>query len=266
MKGPRAWRKAYGERVARNATRICYSHVPKCAGVAVSRSIAGQAFSWRERKFVPNFSIDLRASSRAAAATSRSMMELREDLLAYALAQERYKFVSAHVGARPCLVEAFRDRWHFVTLLRNPVDRWISEFVYNTHKSSSWARNPLSIEDYLGTPAARTTATSFLRYFSNMPEEFEGEPEPYEDEAVANLSTFTVVGFLEEMDAFIGDFQKVFGTRLKIPRRNESPRSDLKERIRSEPGLMDGINNLCAVDTRIYRRVSEIRSADVGAA
>jgi len=235
--------------------RICYPHVPKCAGMAVARSIEAQAFTRLERRLFPTFSLDIRASLRAAEATSGAMMEIREEVLAYALAQGRNRFATGHVTSRPRLVDEFSDQWHFVTVLRDPVERWISEFVYNTGKSSEWARNERPIDEYLGSRRARVTATSFLRYFSHIPAEFAGDPSEYIQEATANLSRFAVVGFLEDMEGFTRAFRERFGRTLTIPRRNTSPDRAMKERIRENPENMDRIRELCAADSEVYQRV-----------
>jgi hypothetical protein len=251
---PSSVKQTVRRKAERTLHRICYPHVPKCAGMSVARGISRQAFSMLERRLFPTFSVDPRASLRAAEATSGRMMEVREEILAYGLASGRFRFVTGHVPCRPGLVEAFQGEWHFVTVLRDPVERWVSEYVYNTEKGSDWARNHLSIEDYLGSPEARVTATSFLRYFSDIPEDLPEDPGAFVDQAVENLSRFAVVGCVEDMDGFNRAFRNRFGAILSIPRRNVTPDRSMKDRIRGDAASMDRIRQLCAGDSEIYRR------------
>ena len=256
MPGLSLLKRSLRTRIERGMPRVCYSHVPKCGGMSIGSSIAAQHFRWHERRALPSFSVDLRASAKAARATGRSMMSVREEVLAYALAQNRYRFVTGHVMCRPRLVDEFQDTWHFVTVLRDPVERWVSEYVYNTRKESSWARNDLPVEAYLETPKARVTATSYLRYFSSIPEDFQGDPDPYVDEAVENLSRFAVVGVLEDLDEFVRRYESRFSRPLAIPRINRSPADELKKRLSSDERVMAQVRRMCEPDSLVYARVA----------
>src|SRR4030042_2161170 len=117
--------KAFRKKITAGVCKICYCHVPKCAGISVSSAIARKFLKLHERILIPNFGVDLEATGRASKITSRPMGNLREELLAYALSLSKYKFASGHIPCRPKLVEEFHKTWNFVTILRNPVDRWI---------------------------------------------------------------------------------------------------------------------------------------------
>ena len=261
---PSSVKQTVRRRAEHTLHRVCYPHVPKCAGMSVARGISRQAFSMLERRLFPTFSVDPRASFRAAEATSGRMMEVREEILAYALALGQCRFVTGHVPCRPGLVEEFRGEWHFVTVLRDPVERWISEYVYNTEKNSDWARNDLFLEDYLGSHRARVTTTSFLRYFSNIPDDLPDDPGAFVEQAVENLSRFAVVGCVEDMNGFKRAFRDRFGVTLSIPRRNVTPDRSMKDRIRENGAVMERIRELCAGDSEIYRRALADTGGNVG--
>lgn len=241
----------------RTVPRIFYCHVPKCAGASISRTIRKQVFAGRKRS---TFGIDLRASQEAARLFSMEMMEAREVVLAYHLSIARNRFGSGHVYCRPHLVDRFMNEWHFVTLLRNPVDRWISEYVYNTYKDVDWAKNTLEFDAYLASETAQSTATSFLRYFSSIPSGHAGSVEAFVDEAVANLERFSVIGVVENLDQWRDSFETRFGRDLSIPRVNTSPDLGAADEIRSNDSLMKTIRELCEPDLRIYRRILESAS------
>lgn len=249
--------KGFRKTVLEGVCKICYSHVPKCAGVSVRRAIRKQCFKLHERLLIDSFGVNLEASGRVSKITCRPMRDIREELLAYALSLPKYKFASGHIACRPRLVEEFHKTWNFVTVLRNPVDRWISEYIYNTYKTSSWAKNTLPIEEYVESEKGRASGMSYLLYFSNIPEEFVGNMQPYINEALDNLSRFPVVGIYEDMENFVGQFELAFGKRLRIQQINVSPKSELKQRITEDKVLMDKIEELCEADRHVYQRIVE---------
>lgn len=246
--------RVFRNKVREGSCKICYCHVPKCAGMSVRSAIAKQSFRLHERLLIPNFSIVLEATGRVSQITSRPMRDVREEILAYGLSMSRYKFVSGR-PCRPRLVEEFHKSWDFVTVLRNPVDRWISEYIYNTYKAHSWAKNTLPIKEYIRSEKGRSTGMSYLLHFSNMSEKFTGNVEPYIKEALDNLSRFAVVGIAEDMDNFVRQFEACFGRRLRIPRKNSSPRGELKQQIKKDKVLMARIEELCEADRELYERI-----------
>ena len=256
--------KKYREKIWKDVHKICFCHVPKCAGTAVNKALSIQSFKLHERLLLPNFGINLVASERASRLSFRSMMELREDILAYALSMPKYKYVSAHVACRPSIVKEFCDTWHFVTVLRNPVDRWISEYIYNTYGPQSWARNTLPIEEYVDSETGKDRGMKYLLYFSNIPTGFEGNIQPYINEAVDNLAQFSVVGISEDMTTFSKTFEDRFGRKIKVSQINSSPRSAMKQNIKDDKVLMDKIEKLCEADQIIYRRIAERISCFIG--
>ncbi len=187
--------------------KICFCHVPKCAGTALVAALRDY-YSPLDRLLFPNFYMDLEASGAAAAATSEAMTQVRENVLAYALATGRYKYAGGHVPCRPRLVEMFRDRWNFITVLRDPVERWISGYVYDRYKTESWSKTEMEIEEYLRSDAGIVSGRAYLWYFSNMPDDASVRDfEPYVEEAVENLRNFALVGSMENMAALAAGFR-----------------------------------------------------------
>ena len=50
---PSSVKQTVRRRAERTLVRICYPHVPKCAGMSVARGISRQAFSALERRLFP---------------------------------------------------------------------------------------------------------------------------------------------------------------------------------------------------------------------
>jgi hypothetical protein len=243
--------------LAEQARPICFTHVPKCGGISISRAIARQAFSLQERMILTNFNVDLVGSRDGAAALGMDMMELRTHALAYSLGSPRCKFAAGHVGAPPALVRAFEHRWSFVTVLRDPVSRWLSGYVYNSYKPSDWARVEDDIDTYLASDAAVTGGHLYVSYFSTAgfgPRPGLSPDDPLVDEAVENLARYKLVGALNDLDTWRRRFAELFGAELHIPRSNESPNREVFDRLRRNPDVMRRIEALCAPDLAVWRR------------
>lgn len=238
--------------------KICFCHVPKCAGTALVAALQNY-YSPLDRLLFPNFYMNLAASGEAAEATSEAMTQVRENVLAYALATGRYKYAGGHVPCRPKLVATFRDRWNFITVLRDPVERWLSGYVYDRYKTESWSKTGMEIEEYLRSDAGVVSGRAYLWYFSNMPDDASVRDfEPYVEEAVENLQQFALVGAMENMAALAEGFGRVFGKPLKISSVNRSPNPGGKQDIRQNTALMEHIREVCRPDMVLYTRLLEI--------
>ena len=242
---------------AATVRRICFCHVPKCAGTALSTAIAREAFSLRERVLLRNMRIDLRVCETAASFTHQPMMQFRQHLLVYHLAHPAYKYGGNHIYCPPSVVERFSDKWAFVTILRDPVKRWISEYVYNRFKTETWMKNELPIEEFIHTETARISAQTYLRYFSTYGSGSSTPTDAHVEEATANLARFAVVGTIDRLDEWIVRFREEFGVSLTLSTRNVSPNRGEAARIAEQPELVSEIERLCEADIAIYRRTLE---------
>jgi hypothetical protein len=237
--------------------RICFCHVPKCAGSALVTAIQDQ-YSPIDRLLFPSFYMDLEASGAASKATSESITRVREHVLSYVLATGRYKYAGGHVPCRPEVVKAFSDRWSFITVLRDPVDRWISGYVYDRYKTESWSRLEMEIEEYLRSEAGIISGRAYLWHFSNLPDDASIQDcEPHVEEAVENLRRFALVGATEDMGALAERFGQVFGRPLRIASVNRSPNPEGKQAVRENATLMEHIEEVCRPDIMLYTRLRE---------
>ena len=235
-----------------------YCHVPKCAGVSLSRALRDQLFAASAESC---FRIDLRAARQAAETFSFGMMEAREFLLAYNLSLKKNRYGSGHVFCRPRLIHRFAGEWSFVTILRNPVDRWISEYVYNKHKQSNWFKCTLDPESYLASRTAVISGRSYLRYFSSIPDNYEGDLNEFIDEAVTNLMRFSVIGTLENLDRWAEFFRERFDCRLSVRHLNASPKPEVVSAFRGSESTMKRVRELCHADLQVYERISKLTAS-----
>ena len=237
-----------------NVPKIFYCHVPKCAGTSVTKTIRKKMFPFYRAE---TFGFNRRACRQSSQVFSLDEMRVREIVLSYNLSMPQNYFGSGHVYCRPNLVESHMNEWDFVTILRNPIDRWISEYVYNTYKNRGLGKNTLPLEDYLVSSIGKHTGISFIKYFSSIPSDYVGNFDEFVDEAVANLGRFSVIGTLENLEGWCESFKANYNKDISIQRSNMSPNLEAVDRILSNDSMLRKIEMLCEPDLHIYYQIVE---------
>lgn len=183
------------------------------------------------------------------------LLEYRESLLAKKLSSSRLKFLTGHSRCTPETRAAFDQKWDFVTLLRNPVDRWISNYFFNHNKKSPHFKTDLDINDYLVSPEGQEHGSTYVRYFSNS--SIEDVNESHLMEAIENLSHFKVVSTLEAIGDFQSKMKTELGLDLNIEVKNQNPVSNSKIQDKVSPDLLEQIKATCSLDLKLFELVQE---------
>lgn len=250
--------KRQSEKYLARFPRVFFCHVPKCAGVSLSKAIFSALYPalFKASRFAGH--IDLHASRQSEALLDIDMMTAREVQLITHLSDNYRVYTNGHCIARPNVVSKFYKQWHFVTVLRDPVERFVSEYVYNRFKSSGWQKLDADIDSYLASPQARTSATTYARYFSGIadPEIIQQDPATAARLAVSNLQRFSVCGTLSDMPRWQQAFYDTFNTRIHIGNRNSSPNKQAYTDITGDATLLAQITAMCDTDQRIYDAVA----------
>lgn len=237
---------------------ICFVHVPKCAGTSVDAALRRVYRSVWELDGDTIHKLDPRACDRVARGTETSNWRVRETVLAYYLSQSDTQYASGHFQITGDFLDRFGDEYAFVSLLRHPVDRWISHYLFNTYKDPGHEYYiGADMEEFLETERARGIGQIFLAYFSGTGEL--GPEERANSDALArakkNLERFDLVGFVERMETFERRFAEQFGVEINAMRRNESPASDEEKTV--EPEVRAKIREVCREDIELYNQALE---------
>lgn len=254
--------KQQAEKYLAKYPKIFFCHVPKCAGVSLSKAIYASVYPsvLKGTKFASH--IDLKSSRVSAELLGIEMMTARESQLISHLDNPHMLYTNGHCIARPSVVSKYYKDWHFLTILRDPIDRYISEYVYNRFKQSEWLKNDTDIEEYLTTPTGISAGMTYAKYFSGMTvEQILADKQSAIDASVANLRQFAVAGTLDDMDGWKQKFDATFNTNIKVASKNKSPNQDASVNILNNPALMEQIRTLCEVDIAIYDQVKSVSKA-----
>lgn len=193
------------------------------------------------------------ASTYAAEAHNVSRYKFRRELLSYYAEKDDAPFISGHYPFNHALYDNPKNDWNFVTLLRDPIKRWYSEYLWNRYKDHHYERTDMSAEAYMESPAGMMNARSYVNYFSRWIEPYKPPSEMERKDALETLSKMTVVGCLEHMDRFREDMRYVFGRKPVLFNRNVSPAPTEEKKLPDENSdVHKRLLELTEVDREIY--------------
>ena len=234
--------------------RIVFVHIPKCGGTSVKNAIT-RKFGYGRDRFGGRgiLNISAVASKRAATAAGMTSERFREHLLLFGMAHPGVRFISGHISFSHIGQKEFGDTWRFVTLLREPVSKWFSQYFYNRYKKSEHSRVEEELEEFLDTPTAAAYGSDYVRLLSSV----EDDPTSREaiNSALENLARFSVLGVLEDMERFRESFRSNLGFDIRVGVTNRNPVSAKKQDSRITPEIRRRVEGLCAANSEVYEAV-----------
>lgn len=236
---------------------IVFHHAPKCGGTSVGRALR-RAYLLSQGTVTPAESQKAFDAVQDGSRPGSHVSELREMMLLYML-YSGTRCVSAHIPFSNTAFDRFADKYRFVTILRHPVDRFISNYHWSHRHPGGVAHIPETLEEYVGTDRARQMGATYARYFCGKPgAEFSSA---HVDAAVANLRRMHLVGFLDQVGEFQKALQALTGRGIRIGKENVGSGGG-REAIMAGP-LGKQITDACAVDLAVWDAVQDLRARAV---
>ena len=235
---------------------IAFIHMPKCGGTsihtAISRHYRADHISY----------LDPTASRNVSEASEVAMLPFRRSLLAYELAKSGgHRFISGHWPLDQALIHAHARDWSFVTILRDPVERWLSNYFFNRHRADNRDHfgTELDLEAYLDTRDAVENGKLYLSFChgGHMPE---GDLSAAISEAISVFGAYELIGTLNDMEGFLDRFEQRWQVRPSIPISNVNPAGKRARDKALTPSIMKRIEDICAPDREIYDAVLHAQS------
>ena len=246
---------------------IFFLHVFKCGGTSINQSIKSCYLTWNVRKDCCLANLSANAAYETAqkipdfpsdASADYRMWKFRENLLMYYMYQGDIKYapgyyISGHFCFSETAYQNFADKYAFVTVLRDPVKRWISAYLFNRYKKREHHKIHLDIADYLETERAAKTRGYYVKLLTGANSQEDYTSEQAIARAKENLHKFSVVGCLEYYDDFTKRFEERFDRKLVIRKLNPSPKSVTYQKSIITEEIEEKIRELCKPDIEIYQ-------------
>ncbi len=176
--------------------------------------------------------------------------KFEEYLLLYYMSQEHIKYIAGHFQFSDIAYQYFSEKYAFVTVLRDPVERFISAYFYKRYKTGKLDRD---FKEYLKSENCLNGGFLYVKSLCGLDciEDYTSA------RAIAiakeNLHKFRIVGFLEYQEEFLNQFEEQFGRRLKIKVLNKSPKSEAYRKSIITQEIKEEIKELCKPDLEIYQ-------------
>lgn len=241
---------------------IFFLHIEKCGGTAVDEAIRRAYRTLDVTSYENLIKLDSGAAYRASQALGRPTWEYREELARYYFESESTRFITGHFQVSEPLLTDYRDRFAFLTILREPVSKFLSHYFFNRYKDDDHGRIEVGLADYLDTDRARDICTDYVQLLTgtgDAPAEDAHSAERLE-QARRTLDKFALVGVLEDLPMFIHAFEDKFGAELDVMSRNRNPASKNQRRQELTPELEERIREMNAPNIAIYEHAQMLAS------
>jgi hypothetical protein len=228
---------------------VVFFHVMKCGGTSVRNGLALGLTGQREG--AECFELNGEAAKAAAAGKHADNWRFRDGLLAYVLMTEPPPLVMGHFRYRDRFAD-FLETAHFVTVLRDPVERVVSLYKYRRYKDTIDVPVSMSFDDFISHKRWAKEGHAYIDTFCGR-----DDLDPRSDEAiaaaVANLRKFAVVGFTDQLAEFARRVGAVVGRPVKMEVTNRSPAPDGERDVTA--ASREHAREVCDPDVRVYEQL-----------
>lgn len=247
----------------------CFYHIPKSGGTSLSEALHAIVPVYRHIGEVPanttrraasimHTNIDDEKAFYDDGEKGEDVFRLREAMLLSFMAND-VALTHGHVLFSHKADRHFGSRYKYITMLRDPADRVISN--YRAARNAGYVSENFS--EYLAGRIGRAHALHNLRYFSGRAQIPKEDIPNALKQAKEVINKFAVIGFVDAMDDFIARFEAVFGARLSIGRYNIGKTPALEISAEDKQRL----DALCAPDRALHEYARAVMNdAEVAAA
>lgn len=237
---------------------IFFLHVPKCGGTSIDHAIKS-LYRNKDRTVTVNAAASTNAANLLnqinfphETSDDYPVLKLRENLLLYFMSQNM-NYISGHFSFTEISYRNFSGKYTFITVLRDPVKRWISLYFFNRYKKERHCKMEDDIKTFLQSEFGKSQGYEYVKFIGGIDNNRDYTSKQAIDRAKENLSKFDIVGSLENQEIFFNQIKNRFGVSIEIPQKNKNPKSEsfIKSVITEE--IKKNIKKICKPDLQIYK-------------
>ena len=242
--------------------RLFFLHVPKCGGTSIDKAIIQSYKNLDLRKDRILVRHDSQLSAKVGnilydldytygSVNDYPVLRFREEHLTYLMLDEQIKYISGHFTFSERIFKYFKNHFSFITIVRNPVDKWLSNYFYRKYRKSDHWMIEDSICDYLKTERGEYHGYDYAKYFGGTRRDGNYKSREAIQNAKDNIEKFDVIGCLEDINDFINKFEEKYNTRLVIEKKNVSKKN--MDEVTED--VLEEIKMVCQPDMEIYEYI-----------
>lgn len=241
-----------------NTNKLIFVHVPKCGGRSLEDAIKkGINIQDVNKEYVR---IDSKRSAKMSSILYKTdytngdindydILNFSQEYLVYSLSNNNIKFISGHCPFNNITFEAFKHQYKYVTVLRDPVKKWFSNFNFRKYRESDHWKIDEDIHEYLKTDRGRYHGYDYAKYYGGIRKDNNYHSREVIENAKNNLHLFSAVGILENMIDLKGKFKNTFNINLNIQSKNVTQKSN---EYKHDQQIIKQIEEICSTDMEIY--------------
>ena len=134
-------------------------------------------------------------------------------------------FISGHFSFSDKAYQYFSNTYSYITILRDPIKRWISQYFFDKYKPHKFRQIHEDLPTFIQSERGKSHGYQYVQMLGGLHPSGEYSSQQAIERAKENLHKLEVVGCLEYIDVFMKQFENRFGVKLKIHRKNQSPKS-----------------------------------------
>lgn len=238
---------------------LAFIHIAKCGGTSVDLALRSALAAPNERRINRDATIaaslntfaasqhELASNIKQQTAFSEHHARQLQTVLAYHLGLN-WRFVSGHVAISTAILDGYQSQYDFVTVLRDPIQRFVSNYIYNkmTNTSHIMPPNALSQDNLIAEAQQILTSkrgwhmanTNTMFLTGRYPKDA-ADASAMQQEVEINLSKFSVVGFLDNLADFEQQCSVLTGRDIKIGQHNITSRFEDEQQMQTKETLRE---------------------------
>jgi len=247
---------------------IFFLHIPKCGGSSLDQAIREKYLSLDPRSDRGIIHLNAPLSTQVIATLEGlnyphdteddfPILQFREKLLLYFMGQKNSRYISGHFPFSRDAYLKYGEKFTYVTVLRNPVKRWISSYFFNRYKTDKHMQSSIEIADHLGTAFGISQGYELIKFLGGARIDGNYTSIHAINRAKENLDKFEVIGFLEDLGKFSSEFYDRFQVKINIGKKNQNPMPQGYQTSTITPELMKKIYSICQPDMQVYEYALE---------